>query len=95
VSAQPRWWTIQRAQNLKPATYRCPLCGNRLPALSEHVLIKPEGDPSGRRHAHTACVLTARKAGRLPSRDEWRKTQPREPSRLRRLFSRDRGAGTA
>jgi hypothetical protein len=39
-----------------------------------------------RRHAHTACVRTARAAGRLPSRDEWRATQP--PSRLARLFGR-------
>jgi hypothetical protein len=95
VTPAPRWWTIRRAQNRKPATYRCPFCGNRLPALSEHVLIMPEGDPSGRRHAHTACALAARKAGRLPSRDEWRKTQPREPGRLRRLFSRGRAGGTA
>ena len=34
MSAQPRWWSIRPAQNRKPATYRCPLCGNHLPALS-------------------------------------------------------------
>jgi hypothetical protein len=78
---QPRWWTVRRAQNRKPATYRCPLCGRLLPALSEHMLIAPEGDTSRRRHAHTACVLSARKAGRLPSRDEWAKTQPAPPRR--------------
>ncbi len=50
---------MRRAQNRKPATYRCPLCGRMLPALSEHMLIVPEGDPAGRRHAHSACVLTA------------------------------------
>jgi hypothetical protein len=72
----PRWWTARRAQNRKPATYRCPLCGNHLPAPSEHMLIAPEGDTSRRRHAHTACVLAARKAGRLPTREEWAKTQP-------------------
>ena len=44
----------RRAQNRKPATYRCPLCGRHLPALSEHMLIVPEGDASRRRHAHTA-----------------------------------------
>jgi hypothetical protein len=66
-----RWWTIRRAVNRKPATYRCPLCGQHLPALSEHMLIAPEGDTSRRRHAHTACVLRARQAGRLPTRDEW------------------------
>jgi hypothetical protein len=82
--AQPAWWAIRRAQNLKPATYRCPLCGRHLPALSEHMLIAPEGDTQRRRHAHTECVLAARKAGRLPTRDEWLKTQPRPPSLLRR-----------
>lgn len=80
-----RWWAMRSAQNRKPATYRCPLCGNHLPALSEHVLIAPEGDSSRRRHAHTECVLAARKAGRLPTEDEWRRTQPRPPSLWRRL----------
>lgn len=92
---------MRPAQNLKPATYRCPLCGKHLPALSEHVLIWPEGDKSRRRHAHTECVLRARKAGRLPTEDEWRKSQksertsPRIPgtsalARLRaRLFGKD------
>jgi hypothetical protein len=79
---------MRPAQNLKPATYRCPLCGKHLPALSEHVLIAPEGDGSRRRHAHTACVLAARKAGRLPSEEEWRKTQPRAPSLGSRLRKR-------
>jgi hypothetical protein len=57
------------------------------------VLIWPEGDKSRRRHAHTECVLRARKAGSLPTEDEWRATQPRPPSlwsRLRaRLFGED------
>jgi hypothetical protein len=86
--AQPRWWAIRPAQNRKPATYRCPLCGNHLPALSEHFLISPEGDASQRRHAHSACVMRARKAGRLPTQDEWRKTQPRPPSVWSRLRAR-------
>jgi len=89
-----RWWTLRRAQNRKPATYRCPLCGNYLPALSEHTLIIPEGDASRRRHAHTQCVLAARKAGRLPTREEWLKTQPRQPGPLRRLVSRWRRPST-
>jgi hypothetical protein len=89
-----RWWTLRRAQNRKPATYRCPLCGNYLPALSEHTLIMPEGDPNRRRHAHTQCVLAARKAGRLPTREEWLRTQPRQPGRLRRMVDRLRGAPT-
>ncbi len=79
---------MRRAQNRKPATYRCPLCGKFLPALSEHALIAPEGDSSRRRHAHTKCVMRAREAGRLPTRDEWRSTQPRPPSIWRRLLRR-------
>ena len=71
-----RWWTMRGAQNLKPATYICPLCDGELHAMSEHMLIVPEGDPSRRRHAHTACVAKARRAGKLPTQDEWRKTQP-------------------
>jgi hypothetical protein len=87
------WWTVRPAQNRKPATYRCPLCGSFLPALSEHFLIAPEGDMSRRRHAHGQCVLRARKAGRLPTRDEWRRTQPREPGVFERLLGRLRGGG--
>ena len=83
-----RWWALRRAQNRKPATYRCPLCGGYLPALSEHVLISPEGDASRRRHAHGECVMRARRAGRLPTREEWLATQPRRPSRLRRALER-------
>jgi hypothetical protein len=83
-----RWWQVRRAQNLKPTTYRCPLCGGHLPALSEHFLIVPEGRSERRRHAHTECVLKARKAGRLPTRSEWQRTQPRRPSALRRAFAR-------
>jgi hypothetical protein len=84
------WWTIRRAQNRKPATYTCPFCRGFLPALSEHVLIAPEGDSSRRRHAHTACAMAARKAGRLPTRDEWLKAQPRPPGLLSRLLGRGR-----
>ncbi|MBV9003191.1 MAG: hypothetical protein JO181_00925 [Solirubrobacterales bacterium] len=75
-----RWFSVRRAQNRKPATYRCPFCGRHLPSLSEHMLIVPEGDSGRRRHAHTECVLAARRAGQLPTRDEWLKTQPRPPS---------------
>jgi hypothetical protein len=85
---RPRWWTLRPAQNRKPATYTCPFCRNYLPALSEHVLVAPEGDSSRRGHAHTQCVIAARKAGRLPTRDEWLATQPRSERRgfFRRLF---------
>ena len=72
---KPRWWTIRPAQNRKPSTYRCPLCGNQLPSLQAHMLITPEGDPSRRRHAHSACVMAARNQGRLPTEGEWRKAQ--------------------
>lgn len=88
MAETPRWWLIRPAQSLKPATYRCPLCGQRLPALSEHFLIAPEGDKTKRRHAHTECVRRARKAGRLPSEEEWRATQPRPPSLWARLRGR-------
>jgi hypothetical protein len=87
---KPRWWSMRRAQNLKPATYRCPLCGRHLPALSDHMLLFPEGDRSRRRHAHMECVMAARGAGRLPTREEWLKTQPRPPSLWRRLVERMR-----
>jgi hypothetical protein len=85
---EPRWWSIRPARNLDAKTYRCPLCGGRLPSLGEHVLIAPEGDTSRRRHAHTECVRSARREGRLPSRNEWRATQPRQGAvaRLRALL---------
>ena len=80
-----RWYTIRPASNRKPATYRCPLCGGHLPALSEHLLVVPDGDASRRRHAHAACVMSARKAGRLPLREE---VEPRPPGVLARLMRR-------
>jgi hypothetical protein len=83
-----RWYEIRRAQSRKPATYTCPFCPRRLPAFSEHVLIRPEGQGDGRRHAHMACVARARAAGRLPSESEWRSTQPRKPGLLARLLGR-------
>jgi hypothetical protein len=86
------WWVVRRAQNRKPATYRCPLCGRYLPALSEHMLMLPEGDARHRRHAHTECVLRARRAGRLPTREEWLRSQPRAPGRLSRLIEHLRRA---
>jgi len=83
---EPRWWTVRHAQNLKPATYRCPFCGEHLHAMSEHVLLAPEGELSRRRHAHLECTVEERAAGRLPTRDEWRAAQPRRGilSRFRR-----------
>jgi hypothetical protein len=65
-----RWYSVRPASNRKPATYRCPLCGGQLPALSEHMLLLPEGDSSRRRHAHADCVFEARRNERLPLREE-------------------------
>ncbi len=81
---------MRPAQNLKPATYRCPFCGKHLASMSEHVLIAPEDDRSKRRHAHMECVRKARQAGKLPTRDEWREAE-RDPrpslgERLRQLL---------
>ena len=83
--ARARWYAVRRAGNRKPATYRCPLCGERFPALTEHLLVTPEGDPSRRRHAHTACVMRAREAGRLPLRED---VEPPRPGLIRRLLGR-------
>jgi hypothetical protein len=80
-----RWYSLRPAANRKPSTYRCPLCGRHLPALSAHTLVLPEGDASRRRHAHTDCVLRARKSGRLPLREE---VFPKPPGLLARLFRR-------
>jgi len=77
---------VRASGGLKPATYTCPLCGERFHGTLEHVLLFPEGDAERRRHAHTECVRAARADGRLPSRDDWRATQP--PSRLARLLRR-------
>lgn len=80
------WWTVRPAGSTKPATYRCPLCGGHLPALSEHMLIAPEGDTRRRRHAHTACVVAARRRGQLVLRDEWDRARPRAIPWWRRLL---------
>lgn len=90
-TTEARWWEARRAQNRKPSTYRCPLCGELLPSLSEHILLFPEGDHSRRRHAHSACVMRAREQGRLPTREEWERAQPGwrpQPSLWQRLLRR-------
>jgi hypothetical protein len=81
------WYAVRGASNRKPATYRCPFCKGLLPALSAHMLVFPEGDPARRRHAHSACVMKARKAGRLPLRED---TRARSPGLLARLLRRGR-----
>jgi hypothetical protein len=80
-----RWYAVRPAGSTKPATYRCPLCGGRLPALSEHLLVLPEGDATRRRHAHPECVMRARRAGRLPLRED---VEPPRPGLLSRLLRR-------
>ena len=52
------------------------------------MLIVPEGDTTRRRHAHTACVLAERKAGRLLTKEEWLRTQPHPPTVWERLRRR-------
>ena len=83
-----RWWALRRVQSFKPVSYTCPLCSLQLHAMTDHVLLTPEGDGERRRHAHSACVRSARAQGRLPSQDEWKATQPRAAGRLGRLFGR-------
>jgi hypothetical protein len=82
----PRWWAVRRVRSDKPATYRCPFCERPLHAMSDHVLIAPEGDGNRRRHAHTECVADAREAGELPTRDEWRAGLPRRAGLVARLL---------
>jgi hypothetical protein len=92
---QPRWWSMRRAQNMKPSTYRCPFCRKHLASMTDHVLIAPEDDRSKRRHAHWECVQKARAEGKLPTQSEWRESErgprPSLGERLRRLFT---GKGT-
>jgi len=83
--ASARWYAVRPAGSTKPATYRCPLCGRHLAALSEHLLVLPEGQPARRRHAHTNCVMRARRAGRLPLREE---VEPRRRGWIARLLRR-------
>ena len=81
-----RWWAMRRAQSGRPATYRCPFCDRQLHAMSEHVVIAPEGDVDRRRHAHVDCVTAARAAGKLRTYDDWREAQPRRRGVLSRLL---------
>ena len=85
-----RWYEVRSAQNRKPVTYACPFCRDRLPAFSEHVLIRPEGRGENRRHAHFGCALKARRAGRLPSEAEWRAKRVRRRGPLTWLLNRAR-----
>lgn len=81
-----RWYAVRPAANRKPATYRCPLCGGQLPALSDHMLVLPDGDAARRRHAHTKCVMNARRNGGLLLREE---VEPPRRGLLSRLLGRE------
>jgi hypothetical protein len=75
----------RRVASSRPATYRCPFCNKLLHAMSDHVLIAPEGDSNRRRHAHLACVTREREAGRFLTYDDWRARQGRSQQRRFRL----------
>jgi hypothetical protein len=79
---------VRGVRSDKPVSYRCPFCGLRLHAMSDHVLIAPEADGNRRRHAHTECVAAAREAGKLPTRDDWRAAQRERPGLLARMRRR-------
>jgi hypothetical protein len=72
VGGEVKWWAFRRAQSLRPRTYTCLFCGELLHAMSDHVVLAPEGAVDRRRHAHTACVERERREGRLPTYDEWK-----------------------
>ena len=73
--AEPRWWDMRHAASGAARSYTCPFCGERLHAGMEHVLLRPEGMAAGRRHAHLSCIAEARRAGLLPTIDEWRRSK--------------------
>ena len=79
---------MRRAHSRQAATYRCPFCGRHLHAMSEHVIIAPEGDVDRRRHAHAECVAAARAVGTFRTYDDWRAAQPHRPGFFSRLFKR-------
>src|ERR671931_1486739 len=85
---KPRWWEMRPAHSNRPATYRCPFCGELLHAMSAHMVIAPEGDVELRRHAHTECVRAEREAGRFPLYDDFKSTAGARGARRRRGFGR-------
>jgi len=52
------------------------------------MLLIPDGDARRRRHAHTACVLRARAAGRLPLKEERDANRPQQRGFWKRLRRR-------
>ena len=61
MTGEPRWWELRRAQNLKPATYTCPLCSRRIQSMSP---VDPPriGRGSDRRGGRLRGLLSAPKA---------------------------------
>ena len=72
------WYSHPAGAEPEAGDVPCPLCGYQLHAMSDHVLIAPEGDTSRRRHAHLECVAAANLPGR-----------PARPGLLARLLGRD------
>ncbi len=73
---------VDDAAGAEPQAGHLPLPAVRRPpagAERAHAVV-PEGDTRRRRHAHTACVLAARQAGRLPTRDEWQRSPAAAPA---------------
>ncbi|HEX4189828.1 MAG TPA: hypothetical protein VHZ06_02440 [Marmoricola sp.] len=70
----PRWWETRPAESRQPKTYTCPICHRRLLSMNPNTLLFPEGDRERRRHAHTVCVAAERKAGRLLTKAEWKRS---------------------
>jgi hypothetical protein len=85
-----RWWDMRPATGGQAKTYTCPICQRLLLAMNPNTLLYPEGDHERRRHAHTACVVTQRKSGKLLTKAEWERSQrpPKSAGRSwwRRLF---------
>jgi hypothetical protein len=90
VTEHPRWWAVRRVRSRKPATYRCPFCGRQLHAMSDHLLIAPEGDSDRRRHAHADCVARARASGTLRTYDDWRAAEGHTRTRWHWFRRRER-----
>ena len=90
MTGSVRWWDMRPATGGQAKTYTCPICHRLLLAMNPNTLLYPEGDHERRRHAHTACVVTQRKSGKLLTKAEWERSQqpPKSAGRpwWRRLF---------
>ena len=73
---------------MRAATYRCPFCEELLHAMTEHLVIAPEGDVDRRRHAHVECVRREREGGRFALYDDVRSDEGARGRRDRRRLGR-------